>query len=358
MRKIYALFSVLLILGMLLTACDTQTVEAPPEEPKEAEEAEAEEAEAEEAEAEEAEEEEAAAEEEFDVASLKVYYVGVDTVSPYQMVNQAGIADKAEELGITDITYSNPPTNQDLEAQLQLMDAAILDEPDIILLVPVDSAGIGQAVQQAMDAGIAVVTIGIESVSVPPHAHVATDSINTSYEAGKAMCDAIDGDGKILIVLGNPIHAPTELRKVGFKNAIEENCPDVEIVGEQVANWTPEEAQTVVINTITAHPDLEGVYTENDTMGQGALAALEQLDRLDVMLVTYDCMQVMVEAVRDGKSYADACQMPFYEGQVALETGISIAKGEEVPEFVDAGTFVVKQENAEQFLVDFEGMLP
>jgi ribose transport system substrate-binding protein len=349
MRKIYTLLSIMLVLGLLLTACAPKEPEAPAEEPKE-EEVVAEEP----AEEEEAEE----AEEAFDVTQLKVYYVGVDTVSPYQMVNQAGIADKAEELGITDVTYSNPPTNQDLEAQLQLMDAAILDEPDIILLVPVDSAGIGQAVQQAMDAGIAVVTIGIESVSVPPHAHVATDSINTSYEAGKTMCEAVGGDGKILIVLGNPIHAPTELRKVGFKNAIEEHCPDVEIVGEQVANWTPEEAQTVVINTITAHEDLEGVYTENDTMGQGALAALEQLDRMDVKLVTYDCMQVMVEAVRDGKSYADACQMPFYEGQVALDTGIKVVMGEEVPEFVDAGTFIVLQENAEQFLIDFEGMLP
>ena len=96
-----------------------------------------------------------------------------------------------------------------------------------------------------------------------------------------------------------------------------------------------------MINTITAHDDLAGVYTENDTMGQGAMAALEQLGRSDIKLVTFDCMQVMVEAVRDGKSYADACQMPFYEGEVALETAIKILQGEEVPYFVDAGTFLV-----------------
>jgi ribose transport system substrate-binding protein len=327
MRKWLFALSLLLVGSMLLTACGTTT---------------------------------GGGEEtgEFDVTKLKVIYVGVDTVSPYQKVNQEGIADEATTLGISDVSYVNPPTNQDLEAQLQLMDAAILEEPDIILLVPVDSAAIGTAVQKAQEAGIVVVTIGIESVSIPGDAHVATDSVNTSYEAGKAMCEALGGEGKILIVLGNPIHAPTQLREEGFVDAIDEICPDVEIVGEQVANWAPEEAQTVVINTITAHPDLAGVYCENDTMGQGALAALEQLDRMDIKLVTYDCMQVMVEAVRDGKVYADACQMPFYEGQVALQTAISILKGEEVPYFVDAGTFVVKEDNAAQFLVDFAGMLP
>ena len=44
--------------------------------------------------------------------------------------------------------------------------------------------------------------------------------------------------------------------------------------------------------------------------------------------------------------------------QVALETGIQILQGETLDYFVDAGTFVVKQDNAAQFLIDFEGMLP
>lgn len=335
MRKLFVLFSVLMIAGLLLVACAPK--EAVVEEPV----------------VEEPVVEEPVVEEE----PLKIIYVGVDTVSPYQMVNQQGIAAKAEELGI-DVTYMNPASNSDLESQLQLMDAAMLEEPDIILLVPVDSAGIGEAVQAAQDAGIVVITIGIESVSVPADAHVATDSVATSYQAGLAMCEALGNTGKVLMVLGNPIHAPTQLRADGFKAALAETCPDVEIVGEQVANWSPEEAQTVVINTITANPDLAGVYCENDTMGQGAMAALEQLGNTDVKLVTFDCMQVMVEAVRDGRAYADACQMPFYEGQVAVETGIAILNGETVDYFVDAGTFVVKQDNAAQFLIDYEGMLP
>ena len=103
----------------------------------------------------------------LDVTKLKVAYVGISTVSPYQKTNQAGIAAKAEELGITDVKYVNPPNDNDLETQLQLMDAAILEKPDIILLVPVDSAAIGEAVQAAQDAGIVVITIGIESVAVP-----------------------------------------------------------------------------------------------------------------------------------------------------------------------------------------------
>jgi ribose transport system substrate-binding protein len=346
MRKFFVLFSVLMIAGMLLVACKpaattttTTTEETTTEETT-------------------TETTTTAGNSNLDVTALKIIYVGVDTVSPYQMVNQQGIADEAQKLGITDVEYMNPTSNSDLDSQLALMDAAILEQPDIILLVPVDSAGIGTAVQKAQDAGIVVVTIGIESISIKANAHVATDSVATSYQAGLAMCEAVNDEGNILVVLGNPIHNPTQLREEGFRQAVMDNCPNVTIASEQTANWSPEVAQTVVINTLTAIPDLKGVYCENDTMGQGALAALEQLDRPDIKLVTFDCMQVMVEAVRDGKSYADACQMPFYEGQKAVDTGISILKGEDVPYFVDAGTFVVKQDNAAQFLIDYAGMLP
>jgi ribose transport system substrate-binding protein len=294
----------------------------------------------------------------FDVTKVKLIYIGVSAVAPYQKTNKAGIANEAAKLGITDVTYQDPATDNDLDTQIQLMDAAILAKPDAILLVPVDSAAIGPEVQKAKDAGIKVVAIGINSIQVPPDAFVATDSINTSYKAGETMCTALNNTGKILVVLGNPIHAPTQLREQGFNQAIADKCPNVQIVGRQVANWKPEEAQTAVINALNANPDLAGVYTENDTMGQGAMAALQQLNNTTVKLVTYDCMQVMVEAVRDGKSYADVCQMPFYEGQKAVDAAVSLIKGDKVDAVIDAGTFVVLKDNAAQFLIDFAGMLP
>lgn len=294
----------------------------------------------------------------FDPTKLKLIYVGVSAVAPYQKTNQAGIASEAAKLGITNVKYVNPPNDNDLDVQIQLMDAAILEKPDAILLVPVDSAAIGPEVQKAKDAGIKVIAIGINSIQVPPDVFVATDSVNTSYKAGETMCNAIGGIGNILVVLGNPIHAPTQLRQQGFLKAITEKCPNVTIVGTQVANWKPEEAQTIVINTLNAQPDLAGIYTENDTMGQGAMAALQQLNNKTVKLVTYDCMQVMVEAVRDGNSYADICQMPFYEGQKAVDAAVSLLKGETVAPVIDAGTFVVLKDNALQFLIDFKGMLP
>jgi ribose transport system substrate-binding protein len=292
------------------------------------------------------------------VTKVKLVYIGVSAVAPYQKTNKAGIADEAAKLGITDVTYQDPPEDNNLDVQIQLMDAAILAKPDAILLVPVDSAAIGPEVQKAKDAGIIVVAIGINSIQVPPDAFVATDSVNTSYTAGETMCTALGGTGKILVILGNPIHDATQLREQGFNQAIADKCPNVQIVGRQVANWKPEEAQTAVINALVANPDLAGVYTENDTMGQGAMAALQQLGNTTVKLVTYDCMQVMVEAVRDGNSYADVCQMPFYEGQKAVDAAVSLIKGEKVDAVIDAGTFVVLKDNAAQFLVDFAGMLP
>jgi ribose transport system substrate-binding protein len=351
MRKLSLVICAVLALSMVLSACQTATPAPATEAPIVATEAPA--------------TQEAVAATEaptaaptFDVSGVKLIYVGVSAVAPYQKTNKAGIADEAAKLGITNVKYVDPPNDNDLDTQIQLMDAAILEKPDAILLVPVDSAGIGPEVQKAKDAGIKVVAIGINSVQVPPDVFVATDSISTSYKAGETMCTALNGKGEILMVLGNPLHDATQLRQQGFLKAITEKCPQVVIVGTQVANWKPEEAQTVVINTLNAQPDLDGIYVENDTMGQGVIAALQQLNNTTVKLITYDCMQVGVEAVRDGKAYADICQMPFYEGQKAVDAAVSLLKGEQLDAVIDAGTFVVTKDNAAQFLTDYAGLLP
>jgi ribose transport system substrate-binding protein len=334
MRKLSVVLGIFMIAGMLLAACQPTAPVATTVAPA------------------------ATTAPAFDVTKVKLIYIGVSAVAPYQKTNKAGIANEAAKLGITDVTYQDPPEDNNLDIQIQLMDAAILAKPDAILLVPVDSAAIGPEVQKAKDAGIKVVAIGINSIQVPPDAFVATDSVNTSYTAGETMCAALNNTGKILVVLGNPAHDATQLREQGFNQAIADKCPNVQIVGRQVANWKPEEAQTAVINALVANPDLAGVYTENDTMGQGAMAALQQLGNTTVKLVTYDCMQVMVEAVRDGKSYADVCQMPFYEGQKAVDAAVSLVQGLPTDKVIDAGTFVVLKDNAAQFLIDYAGMLP
>lgn len=98
---------------------------------------------------------------------------------------------------------------------------------------------------------------------------------------------------------------------------------------------------------LQAHPDLKGVYAQNDDMALGAMQVLAENNRTDVKVFGVDGLMEAVRAIADGDQYvATALNDPDAEGRLAIQTAAKVARGESVPEFVDAGTGLVDKSNA------------
>ncbi len=99
---------------------------------------------------------------------------------------------------------------------------------------------------------------------------------------------------------------------------------------------------------LQANPDLKAVYAQNDDMALGALQVLAENHRADVKVFGVDGLMEAVRAIADGDQYiATALNDPNAEGRLAMETAVKVARGESVPEFVDAGTDLVSKSNAQ-----------
>jgi ribose transport system substrate-binding protein len=63
-----------------------------------------------------------------------------------------------------------------------------------------------------------------------------------------------------------------------------------------------------------------------------------------------DCLMEAVQAVVDGRYDATTANDPQFLGTLAVRVSAKVAAGEEVPDYVDAGSILITQENAQEFL--------
>ena len=79
-------------------------------------------------------------------------------------------------------------------------------------------------------------------------------------------------------------------RFIGLEASLADN-PGVELLDQQTANFSRQEALAVTETLLTKHGDkVKGIWAANDDMALGALQALEQAGRTDVAVVGIDAV--------------------------------------------------------------------
>ena len=100
---------------------------------------------------------------------------------------------------------------------------------------------------------------------------------------------------------GAPSDNNAATRSNGYETVLSQ-YPDLNKVGEDVANWDRTQGFNKMQSLLQANPDIQGVISGNDEMALGAIAALKEAGRLDDVVVGgFDGSPDAVEAVKSGE---------------------------------------------------------
>jgi len=117
-------------------------------------------------------------------------------------------------------------------------------------------------------------------------------------------------------------------RGEGFQQAV--TAHKFNVLASQPADFDRTKGLNVMQNLLTAHPDVQAVFAQNDEMALGALRALQTAGKSDVMVVGFDGTPDGEKAVNDGKLAATIAQLPEQIGAKGVETADKVLKGEKV----------------------------
>ncbi|WP_344832841.1 substrate-binding domain-containing protein [Nonomuraea dietziae] len=87
-------------------------------------------------------------------------------------------------------------------------------------------------------------------------------------------------------------------------------------------------------NLLQSHPDVTGVFAENDEMALGAIKALGAKAGSAVKVVGFDGTPDGLKAVQAGTLAATVAQQPKVLGQQAIAGAVKAAKGESIQQTV------------------------
>jgi len=252
--------------------------------------------------------------------------VSVYDMSSFITAGKEGMDAYADAEGIELLWNS---ASLDVNTQASQVDQYINAGVDAIIVVPVQADSLQPQVAAAKAAGIPIIPVNAELNSPDISGNVQPDDVAAGEAEMQMMADALGGKGNIVILQG-PLGQSGELyRTEGIENVLK-NYPDITVLAKDTANWKRDEAVNKVKNWISAFgSDLNGVVSENDDMGLGALAALKEAG-ITIPIVGIDGIEDGLNAVKNGEFIGTMLQNGTVELSAGLAVAAAIAKGESV----------------------------
>lgn len=279
-------------------------------------------------------------------AAIAMHYAGDDwSTSQIQ-----GLEDEFGRLGI-EVTSV---TDADFDPAQQVADIenALTRQPDVLVSLPTDPVATAGAFRAAVDAGTKLVFMdnvpegfvaGEDYVSA-----VSADNFGNGVISAHLLARSLGGEGTIGLIFHEADFFVTRQRYDGFKQTIEQDYPDIEIVAEQgIAG--PDfagDAQTVASAMLSQNPDLDGIWAVWDVPAEGVLAAARAAGRTDLKLATQDLgLNVGIALAKDETAVGLGAQRPYEQGVTEARLAALALLGEETPAYVALPSLGVTHDN-------------
>ncbi len=233
----------------------------------------------------------------------------------------------------------------DEQGQLAVMNVMVNKGYDGILCSPIADGNLLPGVENAVAQGIPMLVVN-DAFMPQIRTTVGAWHLEGAELAAAWVAEKIGGKGQVAIIQGLPKNEAARIRTDGFKGWIEKNCPDIEIVAIQNADWDRMKAKDVADIWLKQYPELNAIYANNDTMAMGALESLRAADRIGkTLLVGCDGTSEALESVKAGELSATVNNFPYYMSQIGLEMMLRELGGQEIPKVIYSPQVVIDIDN-------------
>lgn len=287
-------------------------------------------------------------------------YVMVVLISGHPFWNdiKKGAQDAADQLGVK-FEFTGP-VEFDAAAQANQVEQLIVTKPAGIILGSYDPS-MTQTINKAVAAGIPVATFDSDAPDSDRLVFVGPDHYQIGWEYGKKMASLLNNKGKVGLL--TVLSQTNLMRRVqGVKDYFAQNAPEIEVVAMEDNGGDDQVTADKTKAMIQAHPDINGVIVVNAT-GSGVATAMKELNKAgQIKVITSDVSDPILKGIQEGAIDATSYVNIYLEGYYALKLLHDYANGKtdgvpgggvgvnKLPATVNPGLFFVTKDNAAAFM--------
>ncbi len=254
-------------------------------------------------------------------------------------------ADAAGKEFNANIIWLGPDKETEIAKQINIVQDMISRRVDAIVMAACDENALIDVLNQAMDAGIPVITIDSGVKSDRPLSFVATDNVAAARMAADTLAELIGGTGEVGVIPIVPGAATSEMREQGFREGAAKH-PGMEIVSVLHCDSDAAKAMSVTEDMMTAHPNLAGIFAESEPGAVGATQAVEAAGKAGkIKIIAFDASGEEIAALERGTIQALIVQNPFNMGYLGVKSAIDAIEGRPVEKRIDTGVTIITKDN-------------
>jgi ribose transport system substrate-binding protein len=237
-----------------------------------------------------------------------------------------------------------------IEKQVADIEDLLTQKIDYLVVNPVDEAGIVPAIEAANKANVPVITIDRGAAGGNVAVHVGSDNYQAGYDAGQYCAKQMGNKGNVAQLEGQAGTSVARERAQGFNDAIAK-YPDMKVVFDKPTDWDTTKALAATEDMLSANPDVKCIWSHADAIIMGAVQALDKAGKLNqVITIGMGMYGGGPEAIKAGKLTASWEMYSEKLGQAAGQAVVDLHNGKQVDKAVNVPMTFVTKDNIDQFL--------
>ena len=271
-----------------------------------------------------------------------------------------GIQELADGMDGVDVQIED--AQNDVAKQLDQINNFIASGVDAIIVNPVDTSATQAMTDAAAAANVPLVYVNRQPINLDTlpetQTFVGSNEVDSGTQETIALCDNWAAEGKTevnaYVMMGELSNQAAVQRTADIHDVMADGrcAVTINIIDEQTANWSRDEAQDLMTNWLSTGEPFDGVIANNDEMAIGAIQAMKAagIDMASVQVGGVDATQDALVAMQAGDLDVTVFQNAAAQGGGALDAALKLAAGETVGNAVWVPFELVIPSNIEGYL--------
>ncbi|WP_452101130.1 substrate-binding domain-containing protein [Bradyrhizobium monzae] len=283
----------------------------------------------------------------------KVGFSQCTTLEPWRVQFNKDIQAEAKKHPDIDLIITD---GQDkTEKQVADCDNLIVQQVNVLLISPKESAGLTGVVEKAIDAKIPVIVLDRNVDTKRITQFIGGDNVAIGKAAGEHAVKLLGGPGKaagnVVEIWGGMGTQPAHDRHDGF-HAFTDKEPGIKfLLNNQSGDWKQDKAYDIMTTALRNNEKIDMVYGHNDPMAYGAYLAAKDANRdKDIKFI------IGIDGLPDegvtwvSKGQLTATFLYATPGAEGLRQAAKLLKGEKLEPVITLPTMLITKENASEIL--------
>ena len=283
----------------------------------------------------------------------KVGFSQCTTLEPWRVQFNKDI--QAEAKNHPDIDLIITDGQDKTEKQVADCDNLIVQQVNVLLISPKESAGLTGVVEKAIDAKIPVIVLDRNVDTKRIAQFIGGDNVAIGKAAGEHAVKLLGGPGKaagnVVEIWGGMGTQPAHDRHDGF-HAFTDKEPGIKhLLNNQSGDWKQDKAYDIMTTALRNNEKIDMVYGHNDPMAYGAYLAAKDAGRDKSIKFIIGIDGLPDEGVTwVSKGQLSATFLYATPGAEGLRQAAKLLKGEKLEPVITLPTMLITKENASEIL--------